>query len=178
MKNAYEIIGDLTLIRINRISGEPLVTTISTSDLQCVARFPNSWCAKWDEGTRSFYCQGKYRLPSGERRTVRLHRWILEAPDNAEVDHIDHNTLDNCRQNLRILTRQQNQQNLKGANKNNMSSGIRGVSWISSKKKWRACVQLNGKKRHIGYFDNVLAAAHAAKEARSILMPYSKDGSI
>jgi hypothetical protein len=52
-------------------------------------------------------------------RWVFLHAEILECPPGMQVDHIDRNTLDNCRANLRAATNQQN-----GANK----PGMRGTS--------------------------------------------------
>jgi HNH endonuclease len=59
--------------------------------------------------------------------SIYLHRYLLDAPDGMVVDHINHNTLDNRRQNLRICTNQENNENRNGAYTTS-KTGIRGVS--------------------------------------------------
>lgn len=49
----------------------------------------------------------------GKWVTKRLHTLLLNPPNGLVVDHINHNTLDNTRKNLRICTRQQNRFNSK-----------------------------------------------------------------
>ena len=44
--------------------------------------------------------------------TIKLHRYLTNCPKNMEVDHINHNTLDNRQENLRICTSIINKQNL------------------------------------------------------------------
>jgi len=48
-----------------------------------------------------------------KREIVRMHRLIMKAPDNLEIDHIDHNGLNNQKLNLRIVTRKENANNSK-----------------------------------------------------------------
>lgn len=43
----------------------------------------------------------------------KLHRFITNCPREKVVDHINHNTLDNRKANLKICTRFENQQNLR-----------------------------------------------------------------
>lgn len=43
-----------------------------------------------------------------------LHRYLMDCPDDLEVDHINHDKYDNRRSNLRIVSHEQNQQNNNG----------------------------------------------------------------
>ena len=77
-----------------------------------------------------------------------LHRFILNAPDELQVDHRDGNTFNNTRENLRLCTCSQNNQN-KGKISNNR---FKGIWYEKSMKKWRARVQLSHKKINLGCF--------------------------
>jgi len=107
---------------------------------------------------------GWYTRPNGkrERRRIklRLHHLILGKPEKGlMIDHKNHNGLDNRKDNLRILTNQQNQFNRR-SNKNS-SSKYKGVGWIKSNNKWRAKIQHNKKSIHIGSFTCEKEAARA-----------------
>jgi hypothetical protein len=90
-----------------------------------------------------------------------------------DIDHINHNTLDNRRSNLRTITHAENLQNQTGAHSNNKSSGIRGVYWCIHRNKWRAQIKLKGKQYNLGYFEDKYKAGLVAKEARLKMMPFS-----
>jgi hypothetical protein len=83
----------------------------------------------------------------------------MNAPDHLIVDHIDHNGLNNAKNNLRLCTIAQNAFNvvsIKGG-----SSRHKGISWEKKRKKWRAAIQYDNKKYALGYFENEIAAAKA-----------------
>ncbi|MBB6677499.1 HNH endonuclease [Cohnella lubricantis] len=90
---------------------------------------------------------------------MHMHREVLNAPDGFEVDHINGNTLDNRKSNLRIVTHQRNMHNV--SSHGDSSSQYRGVFWNKQKLKWTAQICLDGKRRHIGHFVNELDAARA-----------------
>ena len=71
------------------------------------------------------------------------------------VDHIDNNPSNNKIGNLRKLTNSQNCMNSKSRKG---SSKYKGVSWDKSINKWRSQIQINGKKKHLGYFINEMEA--------------------
>lgn len=71
----------------------------------------------------------------------KLHRFVMDCPDDMVVDHINHNPLDNRRENLRVCTNMQNQWN-KGITKKN-TSGITGV--YKEGNGWRARIKVDGK---------------------------------
>lgn len=108
------------------------------------------------------------------RTTFRIHREIaarmLGRPldHKEEVDHINGKPLDNRRENLRVVSHQQNLQHRTTVQSNN-TSGYRGVGWLPANQKWRARVKHNGIDIHVGLFDDPHKAALAAKKARESL---------
>lgn len=85
----------------------------------------------------------------------RFHRIVMNVLNdkNIYVDHINKNTHDNRKQNLRLCTHQENDCN-NNLYKNN-TSGIIGVSYIREKNKWRASITYNRKTILLGYFENI-----------------------
>lgn len=94
---------------------------------------------------------------------IRMHRLIMKYPPGKVVDHIDGNTLNNQRKNLRICTHSQNQMNI-GLKKNN-TSGFKGVSFDKKSNKYRAAIQKNGHKKMLGLFDTPEEAYRAYIQA-------------
>lgn len=109
--------------------------------------------------------------PKATKKYWRLHRFILEAPEDRQVDHINGNRLDNRRRNLRLTTASQNQQNRHGP-QSNSRTGVLGVSWRASSGRYEVTLGVNGKRRFIGSFDNLQAAADASREARRQLLTH------
>ena len=93
------------------------------------------------------------------RKRIRMHRDIMNAPDDKQVDHINRNGLYNVKNNLRLCTASQNEHN-KGINKTN-TSGFKGVSWSRQNKRWRVTITDLGKSVHLGYFFCIIKAAAA-----------------
>lgn len=107
----------------------------------------------------SFDTSGYLRF-SGDR--ISLHRFVLGAnklPRGIEIDHINRNKLDNRKENLRICTRQQNLMNY-GVRADN-KTGYKGVQFLSKSNKYRAVINFNKKRIHVGYFKNKDSAAEA-----------------
>jgi hypothetical protein len=129
------------------------VATVDDEDYERISRF------RWSSG-----CSGKhwYAIRAEgwpNRKTIYLHRQILNAPAGTEVDHINGDTLDNRRENLRLATRAQNNQN-RGARAGS-SSGYKGVSWNPDKGRWAAEIVANGKRTKLGCFADPKDAARA-----------------
>ena len=87
---------------------------------------------------------------------------------NLIVDHINHDTLDNRRCNLRIISKSENAMNTEGLKKNTSkksTSKYKGVSWTTRYKKWKARIHVNGREIYIGSFDDEIEAARAYNTA-------------
>lgn len=94
-------------------------------------------------------------------REIKMHRLIMNAPKGVEVDHINHNKLDNRKANLRLCTRVQNKANTRIPRTN--TSGFKGVSM--HKNKWQASIRTNGVLKYLGRFDTKELAAEAYDKA-------------
>lgn len=122
----------------------------------------NQWRWYAHKGTRTFYANRRKNTRIFTKPT-QMHREIMNAPDDMEVDHIDGNGLNNTRANLRICTHKQNKQNVpKYANN---TSGYKGVSIDRKNNKWTARIKANNKYYFLGYFQTPEEAAHAYDEA-------------
>jgi hypothetical protein len=91
---------------------------------------------------------------------MRMHRQLLNVSNNMEVDHIDHNGLNNQRYNLRICTRSQNCMNRRPIGR----SRFLGVSFHKDKKgdeSIRATIRINGDEIHLGTYKTEELAARA-----------------
>ncbi len=95
------------------------------------------------------------------KRTVYLHRAILNAPKNKMVDHRNGKTLDCRRKNIRLADKYQNQWNRK---KVKNASGYKGVR-RNSKNRWDAGIVYRGKYRYLGNFKDPKDAAKAYDRA-------------
>lgn len=93
----------------------------------------------------------------GKQMTVRMHRFIIEAPCGVFVDHINGDTLDNRRANLRLCTPAENARNQK-ARKG--TSRFRGVSFNTKAQRWTAVI-CAGKNQFLGMFPTEEEAARA-----------------
>jgi hypothetical protein len=117
----------------------------------------HNWYAQLDANGR-WYAGRKIRLSNGKQAAQAMHRVIMGVTDpEIEVDHIRReDTLDNRESNLR-LTANQNQQN--AGLRSDSTSGFKGASWNEYVGKWKAQIQADNKKIHLGYFDTAVEAA-------------------
>jgi len=99
-----------------------------------------------------------------QKPQTHLSRFLMDCPAGLEVDHINHNRLDNRRCNLRIATRRENCANTRPTV--NCSSGYKGVSFCKQTKKWRAFVTPDGRATTtIGRYDTAEEAALVRDQA-------------
>jgi hypothetical protein len=108
------------------------------------------------------------------RGLLRMHRLITSAPATLEVDHLNGDTLDNRRSNLRVVTRAQNAQNL--ATRKNSRSGYRGVHWVHGS--WEARVMRDQAIVYREQFSTLEDAVKAVQLARKRLLPFDVQGTL
>jgi hypothetical protein len=93
----------------------------------------------------------------GENKIRRMHRVIMDNPKGYQIDHINHDGLDNRKENLRLVTNRQNHQN----RINQGVSKYPGVSWDKQSNKWEARKTIDGKLYWLGRFDTETEAHNA-----------------
>ena len=126
-----------------------------------------------------FNNEGYVISKNDERKKISFHRLVTNCPDNMMPDHIHGETSrhDNRKCNLRICTNQENCRNSKIA-KNN-TSGVTGVYWDNTYKKWKSQIKVNYKYISLGYFVDFKDAVKARKEAEEIYFgEFSYDNSM
>jgi hypothetical protein len=116
------------------------------------------WCLSKCKNTL-YVATGSYG-----KNLVRLHRLLMDFPEGFYIDHIDGNTLNNCRSNLRLCTHSQNCMNSSKTNRKT-SSKYKGVSFNNNKKKYISQLTYNRKRVIIGQFNNEKDAAIAYNNA-------------
>jgi hypothetical protein len=100
---------------------------------------------------------GKYYAGRSEHgKIILMHREIMKPPPGMVVDHINGNSLDDRRRNMRNCTPQQNHHNRRFTGN---ASGFMGVYPYG--KRWKALITYKGERIVIGIFDDKIEAAHA-----------------
>lgn len=105
-----------------------------------------------------YACRDRW-IGSGRSAATYLHRVILDPPEGSFADHIDGNTLDNRRANLRPATPLQNSANSKTSSTN--TSGLKGAFWNKGRGCWQAYIMLAGDRKYIGRFESAQEAHEA-----------------
>lgn len=121
------------------------------------------WCARTNE--KKGHPEQVYFRATSNNQKKTLHRIILGLKDGDRkiVDHINGNTLDNRKSNLRICSQSENCCNRKKAKTN--TSGYKGVNFKKQTGKFVARIGRNGKRLFLGYFDTAEEAHIAYCEA-------------
>lgn len=115
---------------------------------------------KWHVQSKNeinFYA-ARAKIENGKQVFVFMHREIVKCDQQYVVDHIDGNSLNNIKENLRICTKQQNSCNRR-IHKTN-STGYKGV-YIHKSGRIAAKITYLGKQYHLGYFDDAKIAHEA-----------------
>jgi hypothetical protein len=110
-----------------------------------------------------------YKMAMVDRVNYYIHRlvWVYHngpIPDGMVVDHINMERKDNRVENLRLVTRTENNKKLSLRSDN--KTGVIGVSWCRRWKKYHARVKISGKEVFARYFHNLEEAAKAVEQAR------------
>jgi DNA polymerase-1 len=115
-----------------------------------------------------YYAVRTMKTENGTKHRLHMHRQILKVPDDVFVDHINRNSLDNRKANLRPATPSQNVRNRAKNTNRTFSSKYKGVSWNRCIKPWRAHIHFNHELISLGSFDSEIRAAKAYDRAARI----------
>lgn len=169
MKNTYITVGEVTKIAINTSYGI-IYTLIDTDDLDKIRDFSNtSWCVNYSKNDGIDGVKTKIQK-NGIRKQYWLHRLITDCPDCYSVDHINGNTLDNRKQNLRISTQAENATNISMLK--NSTTGYRNVTF--EKGRYRVRFTKNGKSISLGRYETIEEAIKVANDHRKHIFPLSR----
>lgn len=123
---------------------------------------PRVLAHKWSHQGGNYACRSFYVvLPDGRkvRRKELLHRFVMRATPDQEIDHKDGNGLNCMRSNLRRATRAQNVANT-GPRKGSKCR-YKGVYYRPDRDTWSAEITVNGKHKRLGCYKTPEAAAFA-----------------
>ena len=136
---------------------------IDDSDFELVSKY--KWhLHKGDRIGKLFYAVTWVREKRGLRKRLFLHNLLMDTPIGLQVDHKNHDGLDNQRRNLQVGTLQQNRLNL--SNFRNNTSGTRGIYWIKRQNVWSVQIRRNGKLSFFGCFKDKIDAEERVLEIR------------
>lgn len=131
------------------------VAIVDDDDYVRIMRY--NWCTRRNSGGRLYAYRNT--VVNGVHRQQPLASFILGTPHGVIADHIDGDSLNNRRSNLRAATVSQNAQNKRPARTG--TSIYKGVAWSRDARKWRASIHANNKYVHLGYHTNEIDAAKA-----------------
>ncbi len=169
LKNEYEIKGEYTEIKLKQRNGYRAVTLIDTEDLEFLIENYGSWNLAWNKGVNGYYVQNTkyFGIVDGKPKytTLMLHKEIMGTKGLQRVDHINHDTLDNRKSNLRVLDDSNNAKNRGRLNSNN-TTGYRNVTYDKYAGLYVVQLQVNKKSKVLGKFNDVHEAGEFAKKMR------------
>jgi hypothetical protein len=123
----------------------------------------------WRMNAKGYFIRDVGNTHKGTRRRIHLARVLTNAPGDMMVDHKNGNRGDNRRENLRVVDRLTNTENVQRIQS---SSGYRGVHYVKARGKWRAGYHgQRGWAPYLGMFDTPQEAARVAREYRLANVP-------
>ena len=119
---------------------------------------------KWyvNKNGRTIYAYRQTTVAPKTIKTVYMHVLVMQIHGlhikGLDVDHIDHDGLNNTKANLRCISHMDNL-----GNRRDNASGYPGVGWHKSYNKWQSRVRIGSQLHHLGMFDTPLEA-HEARQ--------------
>ena len=161
-ENDYIDCGSCVNLMIYSDTHGMLVFTIDKDDEERVRK--HKWVLQKCTHTDSPF--PKYYARTSDSSGVLLHRYIIQAKKGEVIDHINQNTFDTRKTNLRRTTYSVNNFNTRLRRKN--KTGYAGVFYVKSIKKWNAYISKDRHRYCLGYFDTKEEAIDARKKAEKV----------
>ena len=146
-KNKIIDFGNYYGIELYNGMGEQKKVAIAKIDKDDINKIKNK---KWTLMLNGYVCW--------QKENILLHRLITGVVGDIkmfQVDHVNHDPLDNRKNNLRICTSQENSRNIK----------CKGYSLFKRTGKWKARIMIDRKEIHLGYYDKEEDAKNAREKA-------------
>lgn len=163
--NQYEYFTDYVELVINSDTHGEIRVKIDKEDVEKCKML--NWTANYNQRLDRWYIQN-ITYKKGKGKTTYLHRYIMDCPNDKEVDHIFHDAFDCRKQSLQIVTREENLENRKITKHN--TTGYLNVSKDKATGKYYVVIRKNGKTYYGGRFDNIEEANLKAIEIRNSIM--------
>jgi hypothetical protein len=133
---------------------------VDDEDYESIAKY------RWHANPgRNQHWRAERTCRQGKKKTVLMHRQIMDAPEGVEVDHKNRNPLDNRRCNLRLCTHSQNMRNMGRRKKfGSKTSQYKGVVKRARDSFWLARIrvaEISPESLHLGHFASEIEAAKA-----------------
>lgn len=136
------------------------VAVVDSDDFQALSK--HSWQA-FPHKSAGFYAGRCVRVPGTKKhRMIYMHREITGAKKGFQVDHVDHDGLNNRKSNLRACVSFQNQGNRRSGPH---TSKYKGVILFRRLNLWRAQIKIKGFVKSLGYYHSEKQAALAYNKA-------------
>jgi len=140
---------------------QPKYAKVDPADYKRLRKY--QWFASAKAGN-CFYARKHTTNGKTNQKLLYLHQEIIEVPYGMVTDHINHDSMDNRKANLRPATHSQNTCHRRKPS-HAKTSKYKGVSWKKSKRKWQAQIGFQKKDIYLGYFENEIDAAKAYDRA-------------
>lgn len=142
-------------------------TLVDARDIDWVSE--NNWCVRVNPAGNLYACRGACK--NGSQKFVHLHREVFSKhygpiQPGLEIDHINRNSLDNRLENLRAVTRAENNRNRRMGSLRKKSGLPKGVFRAKSRlNPFISQITYKGKVRYLGLFPTAELAADAFNKA-------------
>jgi HNH endonuclease len=137
------------------------------------ARFSkHRWCYRADRN-QGPGCAVRHVKVNGKDRLSYLHREVMDAPAGKEVIFLNHDRLDCRKENLKIVSKHEAKWYHQA--RRDSETGIKGVKYKSSARKWYASITRFGDFHHLGAFDTKEKALEAYRQAEELLAHQGQD---
>lgn len=153
------VIGDAAFVPLTRKhqSAPRRYALVDIEDYERVTR------SKWGLDGRGYARATTLKFLAAHHR--RMHAYVLRVQPGERIDHINGDTLDNRKQNLRLATAAQNSRNSRRPNIVGKTSRFKGVCWTVDGDCWLANITADGQQHRLGRFSSEEDAARAYDEA-------------